>query len=121
MRRKKIFCFIIAAFISVLLLFITLKITTLIIGAELILMYFVYLALTSGISVSVLKVRINGATKGNIFATLSTILALLVILSFIFSLDANISYIKNISFIVFIISFIVFPIVCSKWNKYDNN
>lgn len=120
MKRKKIYCLLSAFVLSILFMILTLKFTS--IGVDAMLIYFfVYFALTSAVLVSILAVIKNKKSKANQYGLLATIDALIAILSFIFAMFGIIQLIKNIAYIIFVFTFIMLPIFCGFWSKYEKS
>lgn len=119
MKREKIYCLLSAFVLSILFIILTLKFTS--IGVDAILIYFGYFALTSAILVSILAVIKNKKSKANQYGLLATIDALMTILSFIFAMFGIIQSIKSIAYIIFVFTFIMLPIFCGFWSKYEKS
>lgn len=105
--------------LSILFIILTLKFTS--IGVDAIPIYFAYFTLTSAVLVSILAVIKNKKSKSNQYGLLATIDALMAILSFIFAMFGIIHSIKNIACIIFVFTFIMLPIFCGFWSKYEKN
>lgn len=117
MKREKIYCLLSAFVISILFMIFTLKFTSM--GVDAMFIYFVYLASTFAVLVSILAVIKNKESKANQYGLLVTIDILMVILSFIFALLGIIQSIKNIAHIIFVFTFIMLPFFCGLWIKYE--
>ena len=89
MKREKIYCLLSAFVISILLIILTLKFTS--IDVDAIIIINIYFALT--------------------FA----------VLIFIFAIFGIIQLIKNITYIFFLLTFIMLPLFCGLWSKYKKN
>lgn len=118
MKREKIYCLLSAFVISILLMILTFKFTS--IGVEAMLI-FIYFVLTSAVMVSILAVIKNKKLKANQYGLLATITALVAILSFIFSIYGTTQLTKNIACIIFALTFMMLPLFCGLWSKYEKN
>lgn len=121
MKRKKIYCLLSAFVISILFMILTLKFTSISVDAKIIILYFVYFTLTSAVLISILAVIKNKQSKACQYGVLATLDALVGILSFIFAMFGIIQLIKNISYIIFVFTFIMLPLFCGLWSKYEKN
>ena len=121
MKRKKIYCLLSAFVISILFMILTLKFTSISVDAKIIILYFVYFTLTSAVLISILTVIKNKQSKACQYGVLATLDALVGILSFIFAMFGIIQLIKNIAYIIFVFTFIMLPLFCGLWSKYEKN
>lgn len=119
MKREKIYCLLSAFVISILFMILTLKFTS--IGVEAVVIYFAYFALTFTVLFSILAVIKNKKSKANQYGLLATIDALMTVLSFIFAMFGIIQSIKNIVCMIFVFTFIMLPLFCGLWSKYEKS
>ncbi len=118
MKRKTLYCLMISFVVSIMLCILTSKLTS--IGNDIIFVFLAYFMLTFLISFSTLAFKKNKKSKVNKYALLSSADALIVVLSFIFSLCGTIPILKNIASLVFVFSFILLAVFCVLWSKYEN-
>ena len=119
MKREKIYCLLSSFVISILFIILTLKFTS--IGVDAMLIYFAYFTLTFAVLVSILAFIKNKKSKTNQYGLLATIDALMTIFSFIFAMFGIIQSIKNIAYIIFVFTFIMLPLFCGLWSKYEKS
>ena len=115
MKREKIYCLASAFVMSILLMILTLKFTSMDFE-EIIIVYF---ALTFAVVISILAGIKNKQSKSYQYEVLATIDALVIVLSFIFAIFGIIQPIKNTAYIVFLLTFIMLPFLCGLWSKYE--
>ena len=122
MKRKKLYYLLITFIISICLVICLVILTlefTLIVVSDMPLIFLVYFMLTFSVMVSILAVIKNKKSKTNLYGLLSTTTALIVVLSFIFSLFGTMQLMKIVAYIIFIFTFIMFPFFCVVWSKYE--
>lgn len=119
MKRKKDFCLISSFIISIIFIFLTLKFTS--IGVNLIFIYFVYFTLTLSILIHILAVIKNKKSKTNIYGLLTSIDALIAILSLVFAIFGTTQSIKNFAYTIFVFTFIILLFFCGSWIKYEKS
>lgn len=117
MKRERLYCLLLAIIGAILLFVLTIKFIPSPFTVSMLLVYFLF---TSVISISGLGIIKNRKSKENWFGLSAGLDGCVMIVIFIIGLFGEIDEsIRNIIPIIFVITFLLFVILCGLWSKFE--